>query len=276
MLRKITLLTAFLAFVVSAQAQKEFKFGVYVEPSVSFFASNDKDVEPDGSNLGFTIGLLGEYYFGNSDNYALIMGGNFSLGRGGTLLYEDGGRLFPDSELDAESYVSTSTGNVGTNGEGLLLTPGTKVKYSLNYLEIPVGLKLRTNELGESYMRAFFQLPVLTIGIPVSARASIESPNATGFVSSTGEEVYYTPEKVKGENVYKDIFPLQIQLGAGAGVEYAPNEDGGLLLTAGLFYNYGFLDAVGTNELFDLTATPETNKARTGFHNIGLRLGIVF
>ncbi|EJF53536.1 hypothetical protein SapgrDRAFT_1841 [Saprospira grandis DSM 2844] len=276
MLRKITLLTAFLAFVVSAQAQKEFKFGVYVEPSVSFFASNDKDVEPDGSNLGFTIGLLGEYYFGNSDNYALIMGGNFSLGRGGSLFYEDGGRLFPDSELDAESYVSTSTGNIGTDGNEMLLTPGTKVKYRLNYLEIPVGLKLRTNELGESYMRAFFQLPVLTIGIPVSARATIESPNETNFVNSTGDPVYYTPEKVKGENVYKDIFPLQIQLGAGAGVEYAPNEDGGLLLTAGLFYNYGFLDAVSTNELFELNGSLEPNKARTGFHNIGLRLGIVF
>lgn len=276
MLRKITLLTAFLAFVVSAQAQKEFKFGVHIEPSVSFFASNDKDVTPDGSNLGFTFGLLGEYYFGNSDNYALVMGGNFAFGRGGTLLYEDGGRLFPDSELDAESYAVNGTGATGIDGNEMLLTPGTKVKYSLNYLEIPVGLKLRTNELGESYMRAFFQLPVLTIGIPVSARATIEAPEVANFASSTGDPVYYTPEKVKGENVYKDIFPLQIQLGAGAGVEFSPNQEGGLMLIGGIFYNYAFLDAVGTNELFDINATPETNKARTGFHNVGLRIGIVF
>ncbi|WCL82679.1 porin family protein [Saprospira sp. CCB-QB6] len=275
MLRKITLLTAFLAFVVSAQAQKEFKFGVYVEPSISFFASNDKDVEPDGSNVGFTIGLLGEYYFGNSDNYALIMGGNFSLGRGGSLFYEDGGRLFPDSELDVESYTVNGTGVAGTDGDDILLNPNTKVKYKLNYLEIPVGLKLRTNELGESYMRAFFQLPVLTIGIPVSARASIETAENNNF-STTEGNTYYTPEKVKGENVYKDIFPLQIQLGAGAGVEYSPNEEGGLLLTAGLFYNYAFLDAVGTNQLFNASNVLEDNKARTGFHNIGLRIGIVF
>jgi hypothetical protein len=92
---------------------------------------------------------------------------------------------------------------------------------------------------------------------------------------------YYTTEPSKGENITKDINFIQLLLGVGAGVEYAPNEEGGLRIIGGFYYNYGFIDMIKKNELFDNITNPAAptyreNKARTGFHNIGLRIGVIF
>jgi hypothetical protein len=277
MLRKFSLLTAFMACVVYTQAQG-FKFGVHVDPLISLMASNDKKVVPDGANFGFGFGVEMEYYFSEGQNYAFTFGGNFALGKGGKLSYSLGGQLLPNSELDNTAYFRIDTGVASTpiSGSNLPLVPGTTVRYSVNYLEIPFGLKLRTNELGQSYMRAFFHLPIVTIGIPVSARATVDAPTQTS--PSAG---YYTDGPEKGENIYKDINFLQLSLGTGAGVEFSPNDEGGLRLVGGFYYNYGFIDMIKKNKFFDDVTVPtepkyKDNKARTGFHNISLRIGIIF
>ncbi len=281
MLRKFSLLTAFMACVVYTQAQG-FKFGVHVDPLISLMASSDqKNVIPKGANLGFSFGVEMEYYFSEGQNYAFTFGGNFSLNKGGKLSYPDGGRLLPKSELDDAAYFDNQTGlsasQTQTSGTNLPLVPGATVRYNINYLEIPFGLKLRTNELGQSYMRAFFHLPIVTIGVPVSAKGVVDAPRPTSLLIPG----YYTTEPSKGENVYKDIIPLQFSLGTGAGVEFSPNNEGGLRLVGGFYYNYGFLDTVKKNELFDNVTNPgaptyKENKARTGFHNISLRIGVIF
>ena len=279
MLRKFSLLTAFLLTVLYVQAQG-FKFGVHVDPLVSFMASNDKKVVPKGAQMGFGLGVEMEYYFSEGENYAFTFGGNFALGKGGKLSYTSGGILLPNSELDNTAYFridSAGASTSATNGLDLSLVPGTTIRYNINYLEIPFGLKLRTNELGQSYLRAFFHIPMVTVGIPVSARATVDAPTQT----TNGLPGYYTNEPSKGENVYKDINFLQLSLGTGAGVEWSPNDDGGLRLVGGFYYNYGFIDAVKKNKFFDNTTIPNNptfkeNKARTGFHNIGLRIGIIF
>ncbi len=265
MLRKFSLLTAFLLTVLYVQAQG-FKFGVHVDPLVSFMASNDKKVVPKGAQMGFGLGVEMEYYFSDGENYAFTFGGNFSLGKGGKLSYINSGVLLPNSTLFESSYFRTDSAGLSVSapsGDDLKLVAGTTVRYNVNYLEIPFGLKLRTNELGQSYLRAFFHIPMVTIGIPVSARGTVNAPEQT---TDTSFE-YYTKEPVKGENIYKDINFLQLSLGTGAGVEWSPNDDGGLRLVGGLYYNYGFIDMVKKNT---------TESVRTGFHNIGLRIGIIF
>ncbi len=279
MLRKFSLITAFIACALYTHAQG-IKFGVHVDPLISLMASNDKKVVPDGANFGFGFGVEMEYYFSEGENYAFSFGGNFALNKGGKLSYADGGRLLPNSELDNTVYFDNQTGSSASStqssGLDLPLVPGATVRYNINYIEVPLGLKLRTNEIGQSYMRAFFHLPILTIGIPVSARAIVDAPRpATPLTPG-----FYTTEASKGENIYKDIIPIQFTLGTGAGVEYSPNDEGGLRLVGGFYYHYGFLDTVKKNYLYDNTVTPSTptkeSKARTGFHNIGLRIGIIF
>ena len=266
MLRKFSLLTAFLLYVLSMQAQA-FKFGVHVDPIVSFMASSRiNEVKPDGANMAFGLGVEMEYYFSDKENYAFTFGGNFALGKGGKLYYNNSGVLFPNSTLFESSYFRTDSAGLSVSapsGDDLKLVAGTTVRYNVNYLEIPFGLKLRTNELGQSYMRAFFHIPTVTIGIPVSARGTVNAPEQT---TDTSFE-YYTKEPVKGENIYKDINFLQLSLGTGAGVEWSPNDEGGLRLVGGFYYNYGFIDMIKKNA---------EKSVRTGFHNIGLRIGIIF
>ena len=275
MLRKITLLTAFMAYIVCAQAQGV-KFGVHVDPLISFMGSNDKKITSDGINLGLDFGVEMEYYFSDGENYALTFGANFGLGKGGALKYTDRGILFPKSTLDNSAYfndLNQSAAAALMTGDSLILVPGTSVRYSANYISITIGLKLRTNELGDSYMRAFFHLPVASIMIPVSARAKVDAPQPT----ETSYEGFYTASPSKGEVIYKEIVPFQVMLGLGAGVEYSPNEEGGLRLVGGVYYQYGFFDTVKSNLLYDnITSTYKENKATSGFHNIALRVGIIF
>ena len=281
MLRKISLLTAILTVSVSAYAQS-FKFGVHIDPGVSFMNSNDKKVKPDGANMNFAFGVEMEKYFSEKENYAITFGANFAVAKGGKLAYGDGGILLPNSTLDNTAYFYTPNGTQSANtrgesGKGLALSPGTTIKYNISYVELPVGLKLRTNEIGQSYMRAFFHLPIATVMVPVSARASVNAPKSDNL----NTPAYYTDGAVKGENIYKDVFPIQLAIGTGAGVEWAPNDEGGLRLIGGIYYNYGVIDAVKSNQLFQTpinVASPAytKNSASTGFHNISLRIGVVF
>jgi hypothetical protein len=276
MLRKITLLTAFMAYIVCAQAQG-IKFGVHVDPLISFMGSNDKKITSDGVNLGLDFGVEMEVFFGGGDeNYAFTFGASFGLGKGGALKYTDKGILFPRSTLDNSAYFNDSNQSAAAallTGDSLKLTAGTSVKYSANYISIPIGLKLRTNELGDSYMRAFFHLPIASVLVPVSARARVNAPKPT----ETTFEEFYTDSPSKGEVIYKEIIPIQLMLGLGAGVEYSPNEEGGLRLVGGIYYQYGFFDTVKSNLLYDnITTTYKANKATSGFHNIALRIGIIF
>jgi hypothetical protein len=280
MLRKISLLTAILTVSVSAYAQS-FKFGVHIDPGVSFMNSNDKKVKPDGANMNFAFGVEMEKYFSEKENYAITFGANFAVAKGGKLAYGDGGILLPNSTLDNTVYFNNVTNQsanaAGISGENMPLAPGTTIKYNISYVELPVGLKLRTNELGQSYMRAFFHLPIVTVMVPVSARATVNAPRPDNLTTPA----YFTDGAVKGENIYKDVFPIQLAIGTGAGVEWAPNDEGGLRLIGGIYYNYGVIDAVKSNQLFQTpinVASPSyiKNSASTGFHNISLRIGVVF
>lgn len=278
MLRKISLLTAILTVSVSAYAQS-FKFGVHIDPGVSFMNSNDKKVKPDGANMNFAFGVEMEKYFSEKENYAITFGANFAVAKGGKLAYGNGGNLLSNSTLDNTVYFNNLTqASASLTGlqENIPLAPGTTIKYNISYVELPVGLKLRTNELGQSYMRAFFHLPMLTVMVPVSARATVNAPDPSDVTTPA----YYTDGAVKGENIYKDVFPIQLAIGTGAGVEWSPNDEGGLRLIGGIYYNYGVIDAVKKNQLFESPGTSNynliDNKASTGFHNISLRIGIVF
>lgn len=287
MLKKIALLTILLGYIVSAQAQG-FKFSVHVDPIISFLDSDYNQVEGAGIAGALALGVEVERYFAEGENYAITFGLDFSLGKGGTLLYKYGGVLLGNTDLDKNSYIDNDTkANKPLSGENLHLSSFTRIKYSVNYVEIPVGLKLRTNELGSSYMRAFFQIPLIKVMIPVIAQGRVFTPNteADGYVED--DLGYIVPEDIKSspeKNIYSEIFPIQIGIGAGAGVEYSPNSEGGLRLFAGIYYDYGVLDVVGRKKinyeepLTAATTNRETKNLnpRNALHNIALRIGVTF
>jgi hypothetical protein len=291
MLKKIAFLTIFLAQVVYAQAQG-IKFGVHVDPFISFLDSDYSKVKGSGVNGGTSLGVEMDYAFDATGNYSLTFGLDFSLNNGGTLLYEYGGALFTNSEFDNKSSFRNYVGIQPNNSSGIDMQAFTKINYRMNYIEIPIGLKLRTNELGGSYMRAFFHIPLIKIMIPVTAGAKIFSPDAsaTGFYDDNDSTKYGIPqetESITERNVWSDITPIQISIGAGAGVEFAPNADGGLRLYAGIYYHSGLIDMTGgfspnktsfssASNVNNLPIDTQERNPRNAMHNIALRVGVIF
>lgn len=290
MLKKIAFLTIFLAQVVYAQAQG-IKFGVHVDPFISFLDSDYSKVKGNGVNVGTSLGVELDYGFDATGNYSLTFGLDFSLNNGGTLLYEYGGVLLPNSQFDNGNSFRNYVGTAPSSSSGIDMQAFTKINHRVNYIEIPIGLKLRTNELGGSYMRAFFHIPLIKIMIPVTAGAKIFSPDAsaTGFYDDNDSTKYGVPqstESVTERNVWSDVTPIQISVGAGAGVEFAPNSDGGLRLYAGIYYHSGLIDVTGgftgktvfssANNVNNVPVDVQERNPRNAMHNIALRIGVIF
>jgi hypothetical protein len=284
MIKKIATLSLLVAGLCSqAQAQKyPIKFGVHIDPGMSLMGSNEKKVTSDGVIGNFRLGVELEFYFNENDNYGLSLGANFSTGNGGKLKYAEGGRILRNSEFDLSAFSNNAGSapldyNHTTDAQrGVFFSEGTVVRYAVNYVEIPIGLKLRTNKLGETPLRAFFHIPVVTPMIGISARGNISAPAAT---SAPATDIY--GGESKKENIYSDVNFFQIGLGTGAGIEFMPSGDDGLRLVAGFYYTAGLLDVtkkvnLPTATLNDAPTTTEEKNPRTGFHNIGLRIGVIF
>jgi hypothetical protein len=290
MLRKIAIITIVLAQVVCAKAQG-IKFGVHADPYLSFLTSNYSNVEASGVNFGVALGVEAAYEFDATGNYALTFGLDFQVNNGGSLLYKYGGAFLPNTQFDNRIEFRNNNDDVPASSTGIPMQAFTKVNHRINYIGIPVGLKLRTNELGDSYMRAFFHIPVVQLMVPLTAGAKIFAPDASapGFLDDNSAVRYGIPqstESVTERNTWRDVTPFQLSVGAGAGVEIAPNSDGGLRIYAGIYYHYGIIDITNgfTGPItFSSPDNPNTVISETqsrnpvnALNNVALRLGVVF
>jgi hypothetical protein len=126
-MKKLFWLSILLCVSVSAlyaQNERPFRFGLIASPSLSWFKPETRDYISEGNTIGFSYGLVGDFYLG--DYYAVSTGINISH-FGGKLSFRDN---HPDhGPLDYER------------------------KYIHQYLELPVTLKMQTPEFG--YMSYF-------------------------------------------------------------------------------------------------------------------------
>ena len=161
-MKKIALLFTFLLFMsAKIYSQTNFRFGFQVSPNFSWLSTDDKFINGNGTNLGLKLGMMGEKYFTNSENYALSFGIGFAFNQGGTLNYDsdgqfEGGNYWPESDLSDPLFRT--------------LPEGINLKYSIQYIEIPFGLKMRTQEFG--YFRYFIE-PGFNLGLKTQARGAI-------------------------------------------------------------------------------------------------------
>jgi len=218
-MRRILLTTLFLAVLITAYAQSPMRFNAHLDPQFAWFNSDDNDVKPDGSIFHLQVGLQMDYYF--AQNYAFVLGLGIS-NLGGNLLY-------------ADSTEFSSKGDI------LLVEPDQSVKLNLQYLDFPLGLKLKTEELG--YATFFLQLgfnPMVNI-------------NAK-FSSDLGG--------LDKEDVQESIHLFCLGYHAGLGVEYTLG--GNTALIGGLRWSAG---------LTDVTNNDRTNVKTNA---ISIHLGILF
>lgn len=232
-MKKIVAIAAFFALLSgAASAQKsDLRLGFQVSPAFSWMTTDDNQVNNNGTNLGLKLGARGEIFFRR--NYAFIIGLGFAFNSGGRLRHEQFTDAWQRSEIP--------------NGVITPFPAGTDLRYNLQYVEIPFGLKFRTNEIG--YVRYYAELPIITLGFKSQARGTVE----------------YNSIKEEKIDIKKEVKPLALSWGAGAGVEYSLSESTALI--GGISYQQGFTDVTHNYDQVNAKATIST---------LVLHLGVMF
>jgi len=215
-MKKLLSVVLFFFLMASTYAQNKYRLTFLASPQVSWMSSGSKDISPDRSLLGFGYGVEGDFFLGN-ENYALTTGLTMSS-VGGSLIY------VPSINLD-----------------GKVLPAGTKVKYFIKYIEVPLVLKMRSKDFNRTRIFAQFGL---TNWLNVDTKA-------------TSGDGTYQKEKVRGE-----VKLYNIGLNVGAGLEYDLGH--GNSLTGGLVYSNGLLDATSNSTVSEST-TIKVVRFRFGF-----------
>ncbi len=218
-MRQIIPALLFLWGIAPLAGQTQVKMSVHASPQITWLSSDEKEVDPDGSRFHMQTGLNADLFF--QDHYALSLG--FGLNNlGGSLLYADS-TLFVSKE------------------DSIYVMPGQSVRHKLQYLDFPVGLKLKTEELG--YTTFYLQLgfnPMINI-------------NATG-ISEDGT--------LDDENIRETTRLFCLGYHAGLGVEYRLG--GNTALVGGLRWSAG------------LTDVTDNDRANVSLRSLSLHLGILF
>lgn len=179
------------------EAQQKTGFGIHFDPAISWFRSDVKEIKNQGARPGFNFGLTINRYF--TPNYSFSTGISI-LNAGGRLVSND------TTELKFTNLIAT-------------VLPGKPVIYKIQYLTIPLGLKLQTNQIG--YMTFFADLG-LDPKIVIGRKADIPSIDIAN-------------EKAKNE---LRMFNLSYHIAAG--IEYSMG--GSTAIVLGLNFTNNFLD----------------------------------
>ncbi|MGC9342332.1 MAG: porin family protein [Bacteroidales bacterium] len=173
------------------------KFSFIASPELTWFSGNDDAYETDGTYLGLNTGLEIDFFF--TENYAFTTGLTINTIKGG-VLYSDSIRY---TAGDSEK----------------ILVPGSLLTHTLQYINIPLGLKFNTIEIGyNTYWLSTGVSPMIRIKSKVSDEQEVFSK--TDFKDET--RLFNMSYFIKG------------------GLKYSLG--GNTALIGGLGYSSGFVD----------------------------------
>jgi len=131
-------------------AQKTTTFSISVDPAITWFSNDRRELDTKGAELGISYGLAMDHFF--SEKYALSTGVSISS-LGGNLMYDD-------------------TVLIKTAYDTVEIPQGNGIRYRIKYVNIPFGLKLKTVEIG---YKTFFVDLGLKAMFRISAKASADN-----------------------------------------------------------------------------------------------------
>ncbi len=213
----------FLPLLSNTLSSQNIQLGLYTEPLISWFSSDTRSTLNDGARPGFAFGLSFDTYF--AKNYAFSTGINI-INASGRLNYAD--------TIDIRLKNSETVLNAGEN-----------IVYRIQYLSVPIGIKLKTNQIG--YM-TFFSNVGMNPKAVIGGKCNIPSQN------------------IDNENITEELKIFNLGYFVAAGMEYSLG--GSTAIVAGLVYEDNFLDVTK-----DYEGQPE-DKVR--HRMVRFRLGLNF
>lgn len=207
---------------ISDDGGRKIRIGFKLDPGIGWLGPKENFVSKDGSKFAFSYGFMADFII--DPNYAIASGLQISHS-GGKLRYRNDVGLFEGGQSADENVYN----------------------LNLQYLEIPLALKLKTNPINDlTYWGQFGTY----LGVNIGARL-----DAT---------VDGQPEITK-EKVTKQIIPINAGLLLGAGIEYPLNDK--TTLSLGLGFQNGFVDVTKNNTW---------NDAKVILNNFSIRAGVYF
>lgn len=204
---------------MNAQDDAGVRLGIKVAPNLSWTKADTKGLESDGSKIGLTFGLVTEFPFGSN--------GNYRFGTGLFLNYVGG------NFKQSQTYI---------DGNSQLVTKELSNKTKLQYVELPLTMKLMTNEIG--YMRYYGRLGFST-AFNISAKGNYEeiAAGSNGVLGVVVKE---------DEDIKNKIQPFRAGLIVGAGMEY--NFSGSTTVQVGVNYHNGLTNLLKDTKVGDKDA----------------------
>ena len=191
-----------MSLTVSAQ-NNGFAFGFKLGPGFDWTGSTTGAAQNEGLRTGFGVGVVAEYYF--APNYAIVTGVNVSMNRGHYSF--DNGRMV-----------------MGADSVSVFETYKVDRMYKATVYEIPLMLKMMTNELGNLPLRAYAQVGA---GLGYAQRVKVMDDNAGEYAATN-----------------KEYSNLRASLKIGAGAQYAIDES--TRVYAGLYFSHDFINNINS------------------------------
>jgi len=251
MKKQIALLVS-ICFVLAAQAQndsngRKLRLGFIGASSYGWMSTDTKNLSGGGVKAGVGFGIYGDYFF--AENYAVSIEALHST---------QGYKIKADSifTFDKASNEYKKTGNAVIN-------------YQMRSFQIPITLKLRTNEIG--FWRYYGQIGIAPAFSYRSVKANFDpnvfvraDDNTDRLVNDAENDfIYGDPSLIADGNrdnflEEDNVLGIRMPLLIGAGGEWTIS--GNTAVIIGIRYEYGLLNmmkaenAVARRNVFNLVA----------------------
>ncbi|MBN1388491.1 MAG: PorT family protein [Bacteroidales bacterium] len=220
---KILFAGLLLCLIPQNSVSQEIQIGLYSEPLISWFSSDTDNADNDGARPGLAFGLTYDRYFAR--NYAFSSGISI-INASGRLNYSDTLLIrFKNSETE--------------------LNAGDNITYRIQYLSIPLGIKLKTNQIG--YI-TFFANTGINPKIVIGGKGDIPS------------------QGIKKVNVTEELRLFNLGYYITVGTEYPLG--GRTAAVVGIGYEDNFMDVTKDN-----SGQPED---KINHHFLRFRIGLNF
>jgi hypothetical protein len=208
----------FVAEFSYSQYDGNFRLGLKAAPSLGWIKPKSDTILANGTHVGFSFGLISEFVL--AENYSFATGFDVAA-IGGKAKYQ--------------SYKDISYDD-----------------YKLKYLEIPLTLKMKTNQI--SYTSIYGQIG-LGVGFNLNSRSAQKITDLANVEISNKSNL----------DVKKEINFIRASLIIGGGAEIAIL--GNTAILVGVTYNNGFLNMFSSNNANDKNAAN---------NYVALNIGILF